>query len=92
MGERVTNFTLNEGIYTLWNRDSTKDIDNGDGNGHNLYSSHPMYLCREPSKHFHISFLRNSNAMDFILQKEKIAYKLIGGVMDLNFFFGDKNP
>ena len=47
MGERVTNFTLKDGTYTLWNRDAPKEIDDAKGKGNNLYSSHPMYLARE---------------------------------------------
>jgi len=71
MGERVSNFSLGEGTWTLWNHDQPKVIDYGDGRrGGNLYSSHPMYLTREDSGKFHISFLRNSNAMDFILSKK----------------------
>jgi alpha-glucosidase (family GH31 glycosyl hydrolase) len=77
MGERVTNFTLNDGTYTLWNRDLPKEIDYGEGKGKNLYSSHPVYLAREYTSHFHISFLKNSNAMDFILKEDTIGFKIV---------------
>ena len=37
-------------------------------------------------------FLRNSNAMDFILDNDKVSFKIVGGIIDMIFFIGQKSP
>ena len=68
MGERNYKSKLDEGTFTLWARDALKVIENGTS-GHNTYSYHPVYLRKELSNYFHITFLRTSNAMDFTVHK-----------------------
>ena len=67
LGERTTTFKLKSGIYTLYNKDLYGEIEDGKGQGKNRYGSHPMYLMRENSGKYHITYLRNSHPMDVIL-------------------------
>jgi len=67
LGERTTTFKLKSGIYTLYNKDLYGEIEDGKGQGKNRYGSHPMYLMREKSGNYHITYLRNSFPMDVIL-------------------------
>ena len=67
LGERTTTFKLKSGIYTLYNKDLYGEIEDGKGQGKNRYGSHPMYLMRESSGKYHITYLRNSYPMDVIL-------------------------
>ncbi len=68
MGERNARFRLGNGIYTIWNRDRPGEIEDGKRPGKNTYGSYPIYLNREQSGNYHISYLRNVNAMDFMIR------------------------
>jgi alpha-glucosidase (family GH31 glycosyl hydrolase) len=94
LGERTTNFKIKSGIYTLYNKDLYGKLEDGKGQGLNRYGSHPMYLMRERSGNYHISYLRNTFPMDVIVDHEKsvIEYKIVGGVLDFTFFLGNTNP
>lgn len=82
LGERTTTFKLKSGIYTLYNKDLYGEIEDGKGQGKNRYGSHPMYLMREKSGKYHITYLRNSHPMDVILNFQDEA---------ANKFFNNKN-
>jgi alpha-glucosidase (family GH31 glycosyl hydrolase) len=94
LGERTTNFKLKSGIYTLYNKDLYGELEDGSGVGKNRYGSHPMYLMRERSGNYHVSYLRNSYPLDVEVDhlSSKLTYKISGGVLDFTFFIGDKNP
>lgn len=94
IGQRTTKFNLHSGTYTLYNKDNPNQIDYGIGNNNNRYGSHPVYLMREKSGFYHINFLRNSFAMDIELdlEKKKISYLILGGVLDFTLFLGNKKP
>ena len=93
LGERNSeNFNLNsKSTYTIFNHDYQPW---NEQDGHNLYGSHAVYLQRESkSGLFHTVFLRNSNAMDIVIdQSQVMTFKLTGGIIDFIFFLGDKNP
>ena len=81
LGERNNiDFKLDEGIYTLMNRDNEGILENGIG-GNNIYGSHPVYLTKEKSGLFHVVFMQNSHPMDVEISQESLVYKMVG------FFF-----
>lgn len=95
IGERVTKFKLQfPGLYTIWARDLPGRIDDLKSGSLNTYGLFPLYLIREKEGYFHLVYLRNSNGMDILLDKRdgvpNIRYKIVGGVIDLKFFFSEK--
>ena len=91
-GERNSQFRLDPGTYTIWGRDDARIMHKGEG-GSNTYSHHPVGLVRDNEGAFFMTLMRNSNAMDVIIQEgQQLTYKMIGGIIDLIFFIGDKNP
>ena len=58
------------------------------------YGYHPVYLLHEKSGNFDMVYLRSSNAMDVFIDtfNRKLTYKIAGGILDFQFFLGDKNP
>lgn len=74
--------TTDDTIYTLWAGDTPallRDI--------NLYSSFPMYL-QMLNGQASGGMMMNSNGMDVVLSKDKLTYKMIGGVVDFYVFIG----
>jgi len=69
LGERVGNFFLDEGIYTLWNRDEPSPTENGRRPGNNIYGTHPVYFTQTTSKDFFGVFDHNVGAQDYIIKK-----------------------
>jgi alpha-glucosidase len=88
-GER--NYKLNlgpDGTYSILTHDSPLDIETGES-GHSTYGYHPVYLLREKSNAFSMGLLRSSVGMDLVFEKgKKLTYKVMGGIIDLNFFLG----
>lgn len=93
-GERNYKFKLSPGIFTIWGRDDPKILEDGSGKeGYNTYGHHPVGLVREKSGNFFLTLMRNSNAMDVIVNNNPgLTYKMVGGVIDLVFFIGDNYP
>ena len=95
LGERTSSLRYRPGVYTIYNRDSYGNIEDGMG-GNNRYGSHPMYLVREVSGNYHVVYLRNSHPMDVVVnqvgEKYLLTYRITGGVLDFSIFFGDINP
>ena len=94
LGQRTSSFKIHTGIYTFYNKDNPSKLDFGIGHNNNKYGSHPMYLMKEKSGNYFISYLRNSFPMDIkvTIEKKEISYFIAGGVLDFSLFLGDKNP
>ena len=88
-GERVTNFPLRAGTYTLFSKDSAGPYDDGQWPGKNMYSSQAMYLGLDGSGWAHGGFFLNSNAMDISVSSSSITFRPIGGIID---YFGFTGP
>ncbi|XP_063674630.1 lysosomal alpha-glucosidase-like [Bolinopsis microptera] len=79
-------------IHSLW----TQGAYYLQGQGANLYGSHPFYLNIESagSSRSNGVLLMNSNAMDILLTKTpvpSVTWKTIGGILDFSIFVGN-NP
>ena len=95
-GERIHNFKLNEGIYTIWPTDRRNYYDEGKG-GQNLYGHQPIGLHKTKYKDIWLGFVfLNTNAQDIqIKKKEKdnvvLTHKTIGGIIDY-YIIVDNSP
>jgi len=86
LGEHVLGLKLD----TKWTKLSlfSRDAATPEG-GVNLYGVHPFYLNMEKDGNANAVFLKNSNAMDIILQPTPaITYRPIGGILDFYIFLG----
>ena len=90
IGERVTNFPLLPGIYTLFSRDAAGPYDNGAAPGKNMYSSQPVYIGLDAQGNAHGGFLLNSDAMDVSVTSQSVTFRTIGGVIDYFVFVGPR--
>lgn len=89
LGERVTNFPLNPGTYTLFARDNVSPWDYGQpGVGANIYGVHPFYIAMDNNGNATGGFLLNSNAMNAIVGTESVTYQTTGGIIDYWAFVG----
>ncbi|XP_044761295.1 lysosomal alpha-glucosidase-like [Coccinella septempunctata] len=85
LGEHKERFKLQSKwtTYTLYSRDTSPLFNT------NLYGSHPFYLSMENSTKAHGIFLKNSNAMDIIIQPTPaLTFRTIGGILDFFIFLG----
>lgn len=75
-------------LYTLLARDQGTPVHAPGGNT-NLYASMPFYMVLDPAtgEAFGV-WLRNSNAMDVLLQQSALTYRVIGGIMDVFIMTG----
>ena len=76
LGERVGEFFLKEGVYTIWARDDPSPVEDGKKPGKNVYGSHPVFFTQMSSSksQFFAVFDHNAGAQDFFLKKEGSAY------------------
>ena len=73
LGERVGDFWLSPGVYTIWNKDQTSPIEDGQQPGNNVYGSQPIYYFQTKEKNqFMAVFDNNVGAQDFIISKADV--------------------
>jgi alpha-glucosidase (family GH31 glycosyl hydrolase) len=95
-GERIHNFKLQEGLYTIWNRDQRNLYDDGKG-GRNLYGHQPIALHKTKFKDIWLGFVfLNTNAQDVEIYKKEnnetiLSHKTIGGIIDY-YIIVDNSP
>lgn len=69
MGERFqSNFAIQDGSWTIWNRDRPWEIDGGlFGRSAQTYGHQPVYLARETkTKKFHLIYFKNTYGLNLI--------------------------
>ncbi len=94
-GERIHNFKLNEGLYTIWPIDKKNLYDKGLG-GKNLYGHQPIALHKTKFKDVWLGFVfLNSNAQDVQISKKinetVLSHKTMGGIIDY-YIIVDNSP
>ena len=88
MGERVGEFFLNDGTYTLWARDEPSPVEDSKRPGKNIYGTHPVFFSKLKSDNdFFAVFENNAGAQDFILEStsngKKITHIKTSGITDM---------
>ena len=70
LGERVGDFWLKAGSYTVWNRGPVEqEEDNGEPPGKSLYGSHPvLFVKRKNSSKFFVIYDHNSSPQEYVFQ------------------------
>lgn len=77
LGERVGDFFLSEGVYTIWNRDEPSPVEDGKRPGNNIYGSHPIYFTQTNDlTEFFAVFDHNAGAQDYIIKKADKKYQI----------------
>ena len=96
-GERIHEFKLEEGVYTIWPVDRYNFLDDGKGSK-NLYGHQPIGLHKTKYNEIWMGFVfLNSNAQDVQIHKNSIehktilSHKTIGGIIDY-YIIVDNSP
>eukprot|EP01022_Parablepharisma_sp_SALTPOND_P002386 TRINITY_DN1097_c0_g1_i1.p1 TRINITY_DN1097_c0_g1~~TRINITY_DN1097_c0_g1_i1.p1 ORF type:complete len:2193 (+),score=167.35 TRINITY_DN1097_c0_g1_i1:16766-23344(+) len=91
LGERLANFSLREGNYTIFSRDQGAVIETRANPGHNLYGSHPFMLYQLRNGQFAAIFFKTSNALQVNLKftgtTTTVRYSTVGGIMDFYILY-----
>ena len=94
LGERVHDFELKEGTYTIWPQDPGEaKYDDGKG-GMNQYGHHPIALHKAKYSNLWIGLvLINSNDQDVVISSNNsdtfLTYRTIGGIIDYYIIVND---
>ena len=88
-GERVSNFFLDDGTYTLYSQDHTYAKDEAKG-GQQLSGVHPFVGVKLNSKGYLGIVFKNSNAQALEVSKygdqKRLVFSTLGGILDFEFF------
>lgn len=90
-GERIHDFQLDEGTWTMWAIGLDSPVDDGQGRK-GVYGVHPFVLVQTATKGDFIGiFFRNSNAQSPVLKytdggKSILSYITTGGQIEAYFF------
>lgn len=95
LSERVSqDLFLEDGVYSLWSRDTADPVETGKAPGNNMYGTHPFYMGKATSGWFGV-FANNAAAQDWWItnNKETGATNLktiaTGGTGDLYVMMAD---
>lgn len=91
-GERVREFQLGEGTWTMWARGADSPYDDGTG-AKQTYGVHPFILVQTAKKgEFFGMWFRNSNAQSPLIKYDNttggstLSYITTGGLIEIYFF------
>ena len=77
LGERVGDLFLEEGVYTIWNRDEPSPIENSQRPGNNIYGTHPIYFSHTSDNNLYFAvFDHNVGAQDYLIRKVNKKYEI----------------
>ena len=89
LAENLRSFRLgNDYTQTFWNAYNLDNDQELDVNGH---GTHPMYLetrYQNNGTYSHGVYARNSHGQDWLLRKDSLTYRTLGGSFDLYFLSG----
>lgn len=91
-GERVREFQLTEGTWTMWADGGNSPYDDGSTGRKQVYGVHPFILVQGKQKgDFFGMYFRNSNAMSPVIKFNSdgssiLSYITIGGQIEVYFF------
>ena len=71
LSERVSqDLFLEDGVYSLWSRDTADPVETGKAPGNNMYGTHPFYMGKATSGWFGV-FANNAAAQDWWITNNK---------------------
>jgi len=93
---------MEDGVYTMWNKDSPSPVADGKAPGKNMYGTHPFYMSQytrsgDNSRAFMGVFNQNAAGQDWYIKNDKdngkvtVQNVLTGGQID-QFFFMAETP
>ena len=90
LGERVKEFDLPDGLYTMMTRDALSPYETGRAPGNNMYGQHPFYMFQLSDPHFFAGVLiLTSNPIDIRIRHLGLVIELdhilTGGILDMFF-------
>lgn len=94
LGQHNAKFLLNEGNWTMFNRDQPgSPVAKGEGRQH-LYGTHPFLMAKTTDNKFIGILFYNSNPQQVSIRfsssgKSIINYKTIGGILDIYYIMAD---
>uniref|UniRef100_A0A7S3NAI4 Alpha-glucosidase n=1 Tax=Euplotes harpa TaxID=151035 RepID=A0A7S3NAI4_9SPIT len=96
LGERIGDFWLQAGTYTVWNRGpAVQEREDGQTPGKNLYGTHPVFFAqKKTSSDFFAVYHHNTGPQDFVFQATASGTEInvisTSGRSNLFFLMDDK--
>ena len=94
LGERVGEFFLKDGVYTIWARDELSPVETGKRPSNSVYGAHPVYFSKlKNSTKFFAVFDNNVGAQDFIIESNDtgkiVTHIKSSGITDMFIILND---
>jgi hypothetical protein len=97
LGERIhtgSSLFFEDGVYSVFNRDSPSPEETGEAPGNNIYGSHPFYMFKTDTSIWTGVFTNIMSPSDYYVKSDKASGKVdittvaTGGVADLYVIIG----
>ena len=94
IGQHNSKFLLQEGRWTIFNRDQPYSPEAKGKGKQQLYGTHPFLMVKTEDNKFIGMLFYNSNPQQFYIEfsksgKSVVTYRTIGGILDIYFFTAD---